>query len=358
MNYIFLEKKMVPLMTSEIDDLSMKTNRRMASTGLSLRSILSIVTIMEIFTQPSSCLERFGWLVGEPCDSIPFPFGTPDKALPGFGLNCYSGEANLLPSNNQSYVIRAIHVNTVSVSVGSIYNRCYVDNGSEIIEDNSGLLNLFGTPYSISTSENVLVHVGCDNVLKININSTHDGFTSLSGCVVFCESHVLKIEEQIRGACSGLGCCSDALPGGGMTSFDLEFERISSGTNNRFSNCSISFIAEKTAAVSIGLIFSEQRNNSSLILGSKDKKYYPYIQTLTLEWSIGSSNCEEARKRSDYHCKINSDCYDSEIGGYFCNCSKGFQGNPYVLGGCTGKYNSFLCKNRRLKILFFFFLMR
>jgi hypothetical protein len=283
---------------------------------------------MEISMQPSFCFERFGWTVGQPCDSIPYPFGITGKALPGFELNCHSGEANLLPSNNQSYVTQAIHINTVSISVGSIYNLCYTDNGSEIIEDNSDLLNLHGTPYTISTSKNVLVHVGCDCMLKIN--STNHG---MSGCAVFCEPPGDNIKQNWS-SCSGLGCCTATLPGGAMKSFNLEFEHITSGTIP--TNCSVSFISEERAAGPIGVAFAEI-HDSSLILDSKDKNYYPYIQNLTLQWSIGNSTCQEASNGSDiYLCKNNSDCYNSEFGGYYCNCSQGFQGNPYVLGGCTG----------------------
>ncbi|URD83251.1 Wall-associated receptor kinase [Musa troglodytarum] len=58
---------------------------------------------------------------------------------------------------------------------------------------------------------------------------------------------------------------------------------------------------------------------------------------MVLDWSIGDVGCEEARQNStSYACRSNnSRCLNATNGiGYLCNCSSGYQGNPYVEGGC------------------------
>ncbi|KAJ3705155.1 hypothetical protein LUZ61_008860 [Rhynchospora tenuis] len=55
-----------------------------------------------------------------------------------------------------------------------------------------------------------------------------------------------------------------------------------------------------------------------------------------VDWSISNETCEVARRMENYACvSSNSVCNDQTTGlGYSCNCSKGYQGNPYLVDGC------------------------
>ncbi|KAK4342906.1 hypothetical protein RND71_038722 [Anisodus tanguticus] len=67
-----------------------------------------------------------------------------------------------------------------------------------------------------------------------------------------------------------------------------------------------------------------------------------------VDWFIGNISCKDAQKNlSSYACKsINSQCYEPFTGsglrsyyylsGYGCSCDEGFDGNPYIKGGCKG----------------------
>lgn len=60
---------------------------------------------------------------------------------------------------------------------------------------------------------------------------------------------------------------------------------------------------------------------------------------LVLDWAIANESCKDAqRNEAAYACiSEHSYCVETSNGpGYFCNCSEGYQGNPYVRGGCQG----------------------
>ncbi|KAM3337098.1 hypothetical protein P3S68_032798 [Capsicum galapagoense] len=61
---------------------------------------------------------------------------------------------------------------------------------------------------------------------------------------------------------------------------------------------------------------------------------------MVVDWVIGNVNCNKAVRRPKYACGKNSRCLDDTTrpaGGYRCNCSPCYQGNPYLPHGCQGK---------------------
>uniref|UniRef100_A0A803P0G5 Uncharacterized protein n=1 Tax=Cannabis sativa TaxID=3483 RepID=A0A803P0G5_CANSA len=93
-----------------------------------------------------------------------------------------------------------------------------------------------------------------------------------------------------------------------------------------FNPCDYSFVVEDDAYEFSSLDLKDLQKRESV--------------PLILDWAIGNLSCEEAQLQkednNEYGCRdSNSFCLNSTNGvGYRCNCSHGYQGNPYLINGC------------------------
>uniref|UniRef100_M0YSP4 Uncharacterized protein n=1 Tax=Hordeum vulgare subsp. vulgare TaxID=112509 RepID=M0YSP4_HORVV len=176
--------------------------------------------------------------------------------------------------------------------------------------------------------------------MLLNGSSDYSG-----GCASLCSTK----NSIVNGSCSGVACCQAPVPKG-LKKLSLEFTSITGQLgrlkkDNNTPACSEAFIAEQNFYV-----FSTADLNNT-------NRTSPGYRPVVLEWSMDGGNCEEARHSASYACKENSYCYNASSGfGYHCNCTKGFQGNPYLRGpsGCqdidecsTGRLCTHSCINAK-----------
>uniref|UniRef100_A0ACD5UT67 Uncharacterized protein n=1 Tax=Avena sativa TaxID=4498 RepID=A0ACD5UT67_AVESA len=248
--------------------------------------------------------------------TVPYPFGfhgqNPSPAQ-GFQITCGSSGPMLPISDNVFGILN------ISLLDGSVSILATAASQSRQCRGNHTSFSLEGTNFTFSDTRNKFTAVGCNTVaMLLNGSSGYSG-----GCASFCSTK----NSIINGSCSGVACCQAPVPRG-LKKLALEFTTIAASLNkdNSTSACAEAFIVEQNSYV----FSTTDLNNSAMNI--------PQYRPIVLEWSIDGGTCEEARKHSaSYACKEYSYCYNSSNGiGYRCNCTEGFQGNPYLQapGGC------------------------
>ncbi|XP_020171463.1 wall-associated receptor kinase 2 [Aegilops tauschii subsp. strangulata] len=282
-------------------------------------------------TQPSSSCQRECGGV-----DIPYPFGivdspgdsTSDCAMPGFGLTCNETDVN---GGRRRPFYYDVEVVSVSLQQGqarmkmSISTYCY-NTTTRDMDAVPWELNFKGTPYRFADTNKFTV-IGCQTLAYIEGEHGDDADDQyMSGCVAMCrrggDSGDVR-SALSNGSCSGIGCCQTAIPRG------LQYYRVlfDSGFNTKeihnVSRCSYAVLMDDSDFTFSTTYATTPGFNTS----------FAGEMPLAVDWAVGNETCDAARKDpSSYACvSDNSECFDSLNGpGYFCNCSKGYQGNPYL----------------------------
>lgn len=241
--------------------------------------------------------------------------------LEGFDVTCNSSfkPPKLFPGNG--------NVEALSISVDGLMQinhfiayDCYDQNGVRN-RSNQPSIDLSQRPYKFSDARNKFVGLGCDT--EAYVVDVDKKFST--GCASLCNN----MSYVINGTCSGIGCCETSVPKG-LRAFEIWLRSYYNHSGCwSFSPCSYAFLADQSFKFNASMFFS-----------------YDKVETLpvTLEWAIGNKTCEEARNDKDFACVAEqSECYESTNGqGYRCNCYRGYEGNPYLEGGCKGTPSKFI----------------
>ncbi|XP_043720853.1 wall-associated receptor kinase 2-like [Telopea speciosissima] len=265
----------------------------------------------------------------EKCGNItvpyPFGFGASNCYRPGYQLICnhsYNPGPKLFTfSQYQALQVFSVSIEGQLQTLSVLARDCYGISGENTF--NFDPLNWLGGPFTYSDTENRFTVLGCDTVATISDWQNNWNFSS--GCILACNSQ----NFVNNGTCS-IGCCQTLIPKG----YKYLYINITSYHNHTdiwsFNPCGSAFLVGKD-----WLNFS---------LSSLSDGFNVTIQELpvVLDWAIEWSDQNKTKNHSclnepSYACGNNSNCSESKNGlGYSCNCTKGYQGNPYLPVGCQG----------------------
>lgn len=210
---------------------------------------------------------------------------------------------------------------TGEMRITNSVGRNYFQDG-ELLTYSKAAINLNYFPYIISETANKLTLIGCDDYAYIYGTW---GRTFTAGCMSKCS----QPEDIVNGECSGIGCCQTSIPKG-LKNFYADASSFSNHTNiSDFNPYSYTFLAEQDK-----FIFNVN-DLSDPTFKNRTKKDVPIL----LEWFImDNQTCVEAMKNlTTYACQDNTKCTDFDgASGYRCSCNIGYEGNPYLIPGCTG----------------------
>ncbi|CAN6248216.1 unnamed protein product [Urochloa humidicola] len=284
-----------------------------------LTVILALLLAVVAVPQPSSSCQRKCGKV-----DIPYPFGIGHRcAMPGFDLRCDSNTSGGGPFVH--FPPYSHHVDVVSISLrhgqarmlGHITTYCYNTSSHLMDYVDWWAMDFTTTPYRFSNSNKFTV-IGCHTLAYIQ-DYYNKQYTS--GCVAMCkESDLTSLTD---GSCSGIGCCQTAIPKG-LQSYVPTFDPTFNTTQiYNYSACSYAVLMDSSD-------FSFQMKYvTSLEFNSTSNGKRP----VSIDWAIGNETCEVARMKQDTYACISphSECINSSNGpGYICNCTKGYEGNPYL----------------------------
>ncbi|RCV31725.1 hypothetical protein SETIT_6G201100v2 [Setaria italica] len=268
---------------------------------------------------------------------VPYPFGTSSGCYrAGFKVTCDRARQPpklfLGAGGGGGPEVLEVSLRNSTVRVrGAVWSFAAGTTGAatvDVLPAASGLRRR----YVLSAARNSLVLVGCGFQAAAAPRGDAAAFGS---CAPSCPG--AKKRKLRHGPCDGVGCCEAPVPTGlAVTAFDVRFSWLEQNATAR-----PAWVAPGASVLVVEREWWRERENvvpvklSLLNSGNATDFVIPAV----LDWTLNNSSCAAAAKGSDYGCvSKHSECVNSTSSayGYVCRCNDGYNGNPYVPGGCQG----------------------
>jgi hypothetical protein len=218
---------------------------------------------------------------------------------------------------------------------------CYdgTAGGRRVVSLREQPMALNGSAFLFSSMKSKFVSIGCPGLAYF----LDGGGYYVTGCMSVCRPS----ERALPGSCRGDdGCCQSNIPMG----LDSYRPYLASFGNHRRGSShaqEATFLANSTSCSYAFMVDAWW----FWYAGSQFNRTGDFAVPVVVDWAVrDASSCATALRDADtYACRsAHGVCLESSNGpGYICNCTDGYEGNPYVTNGCTGALHSTVFFNNK-----------